>query len=233
MAHPGGASGSKILSFWQDLEEKIYNFGVQIIAQRGLHLQFTRLCPTSLFISMQDKISLEKWLSLEQYISELLPNITISKWPLCPCQIMKRDNDYFSSFLLVRKTSRKWRPQDSDSKLLLKKSHCGPQLRSYRDWMVSVDLKNVYFYGPIARKHQRYLRFHFNDSYFNFLCLLFDLRSGPNNLFEGAVGGNSLFPWSECLDIPLPRLFPHPSSVQNSPISSSRLCSSDPTEAGW
>jgi len=47
------------------------------------------------------------------------------------------------------------------------------------DWMVKLDLKDAYFTVPVFEDHQRFLRFRWRGSSYQFVCLPFGLSSAP------------------------------------------------------
>ena len=46
-------------------------------------------------------------------------------------------------------------------------------------FMASVDLKDAYYYVPVATKHRKYLKFKWNGCLFQFSCLAMGLACSP------------------------------------------------------
>ena len=57
------------------------------------------------------------------------------------------------------------------------------------DYMVRIDIKDVYFAVPICTKHCKYLRFHWRGQTYEFTCLPFGLACNASCLHEGDEAG--------------------------------------------
>ena len=57
--------------------------------------------------------------------------------------------------------------------------HCLKYLLQQGDWMCKIDLKDAYFTIPLSEKSQKYIRFRWEGTLYEFLCLCFGLGPAP------------------------------------------------------
>jgi len=53
------------------------------------------------------------------------------------------------------------------------------ELLSPNDWMLKIDLKDAYFSVPIHASWRKYIRFEWQGSLYQFVCLCFGLGPAP------------------------------------------------------
>jgi len=100
----------------------------------------------------------------------------------------KREKGFYSTVFLVPKRDDKWRSVINlkDLNRFVRTAHFKMEgIQSVRDlllesdWLTRIDLKDAYFSVPVHIDHQKFLRFRWQNTSYQFTCLPFGLSTAP------------------------------------------------------
>lgn len=100
----------------------------------------------------------------------------------------EREKGFYSAVFLVPKRDGKWRPVINLRELnrFIRTAHFKMEdIQSVRDlllesdWLTRIDLKDAYFSVPVHTDRQKFLRFRWQNTSYQFICLPFGLSMAP------------------------------------------------------
>ena len=128
------------------------------------------------------KTSVDRTLALDSEIAALLQKQAIIRVSSNP------GPGFYSHIFLVKKANLSWRPIIDLSKLnksinlgkfRMETTESIRAILQQNDWVASIDLKDAYFHIPVAKKHQKYLRFTHRGAVYQYVALPFGLSTAP------------------------------------------------------
>ena len=151
--------------------------------RKGYLISFSalpKLSPMPIHRSL--KTSVDRTLALDSEIAALLQKQAIIRVSSNP------GPGFYSHIFLVKKANLSWRPIIDLSKLnksinlgkfRMETTESIRAILQQNDWVASIDLKDAYFHIPVAKKHQKYLRFTHRGAVYQYVALPFGLSTAP------------------------------------------------------
>lgn len=160
--------------------EKITNDTEVLSTILGFYIPF-HTKPVQIKEPLQREFSRVEQLEIRKCIDHLLAIGAVAI--VSPCK-----SQFLSTIFIVPKPDGKWRfilnlkelyKYVDNEKFKMEDYRLVKRLLFHNSFMAKIDLKDAYYLIPIARSHKQYLRFCYNNIYYEFNCLPFGLCCAP------------------------------------------------------
>ena len=146
------------------------------------------------------RVNQEERLQINSEIKEMLRKGAIQK-------LKSEPGKFLSNLFLVNKKDGGHRPVINRKFLnsfipyqyfKMEGMHLIKDLLQEHDFLIKIDLKDAYFGIPLDKSSRKYIRFQWEGSLYEFLCLCFGLGSSPSDFHKTSEDPNCLIKEDQC-----------------------------------